>query len=87
MPRFSSHSSNETLTRGAQIPVSRNAASTPNAASIPKDLKAATSLNRLAENAAMVVKEVSMIALPTLLTVIFPASVVDFPRFLSSLYL
>ena len=85
LPRFSNHSSNETLTNGAQIPVSKNAARTPNAASIPNDLRAAISLNRFAENAAIVVSEVSIIALPTLLTVTVPASVADFPRPLSSL--
>ena len=85
LPRFSNHSSNETLTSGAQIPVSRNAARTPSAASIPNDLRAAISLNRFAEKAAMVVSEVSIIALPTLLTVTVPASVADFPKPLSSL--
>ena len=43
------------------------------------------SLNRFAENAAIVVSEVSIIALPTLLTVTVPASVAVFPRLLSSL--
>ncbi len=67
------------------MPVNKNAARTPKAASIPNDLSAATSLNKLAENAAIVVKEVSMIARPTRLTVIVPASVAVLPRFLSSL--
>ena len=86
-PLPSIHSSNETLTSGAQIPVSRNAASTPRAASIPNERSAATSLNKFAAKAAIVVREVSMIALPTRFTVILPASVESFPRFLSSLYL
>ena len=85
-PRFSSHSSNETLTSGAHKPVSKNAANTPKAASTPNDLNAATSLKRFAENAAIVVSDVSMIARPTRLTVIVPASVAFLPRFLSSLY-
>ena len=87
LPRFSIHSSNEILTRGAQIPVSKKAANTPKAASIPNERIAATSLNKLAAKAAIVVIEVSIIARPTRFTVIFPASSAHLPRLLSSLYL
>ncbi len=51
---------------GAQIPVRMNAAATPNAASTPNDLSAAMSEVKFAANADIVVKEVNMIALPTL---------------------
>ena len=85
LPFLCIHSSNETRTRGAHNPVSKNAANTPKAASIPNDLRAATSLNRFAANAAIVVRVVSIIALPTLLTVISPEVIDERPRVLSSL--
>ncbi len=48
------------------MPVRINAAATPNAASTPNDLSAAMSEVKFAANADIVVKDVNMIALPTL---------------------
>ena len=81
----SNQSSTLTRIKGAQRPVRMNAASTPSAASMPKDRKAAMSLNRFAANADMVVSEVSVMARPTLETVMLPASAEDFPLARSSL--
>ena len=81
------HSSMLNLIRGTHNPVRRNAERIPRAASMPNERKAAISLNKLAANAAIVVREVSIIALPTRLRVVSVASLVEAPFFLSSLYL
>ena len=84
-PRFSNHSSTESRISGAHIPVKRNAANIPNAASIPNDRNAAMSLKRLAAKADIVVNDVSKIARPTLDSVVVAADSADLPAFLSSL--
>ena len=81
------HSSILNRIRGTHNPVRRNAERIPRAASIPNERKAAISLNKLAAKAAIVVREVSIIALPTRLSVVSVASLVEAPFFLSSLYL
>ena len=83
--RLAIHSSTLNLINGTHKPVSRNAAKIPNAASTPNERKAATSLNKLAAKAAIVVSEVSIIARPTLVKVTSVASVVVAPFFRSSL--
>ena len=65
LPRFSKNKSQSILMIGAHNPVRMNAAPTPSAASMPKERSAAISEVRLAAKAAIVVKEVSIIARPT----------------------
>ena len=83
--RLSIHSSTLRRISGTQSPVNKNAARIPKAASTPKERNAATSLNRLAANADIVVSEVSMIARPTLVKVTSVAAVVVAPFLRSSL--
>ena len=84
-PRFSNHPSKESRINGTHIPVKRNAANIPNAASIPNERNAAISLKRLAAKAAIVVSVVSKIARPTLDKVVAAADSEELPAFLSSL--
>ena len=83
--RFCIHSSTVRRMSGTHNPVSKNAARIPSAASTPNERNAATSLNRLAAKAEIVVKLVRKIARPTRVRVISVASVVLAPFFRSSL--
>ena len=71
---------------GTQRPVSKKAERIPNAASTPKERKAATSLNRFAAKAEIVVRLVKNMARPTRVRVISVDSVVVAPFLRSSLY-
>ena len=83
--RDSSQSSTLTRMSGAHNPVRMKAAKTPRAASIPKERRAAMSLNKLAAKAAMVVSEVRVMARPTRDRVMLPASCEVLPLARSSL--
>ena len=85
--RLTIHSSTLRRISGTHKPVSKKADNIPRAASTPNDLNAATSLNKLAAKAAIVVRDVSIIARPTRVIVTSVAAVVFFPFFRSSLYL
>ena len=73
------------LARGTHNPVRKKAHITPIPASIPNDLRAAILDVRFAENATIVVTEVSMTARPTLLIETWLDSSMVFPERLSSL--
>ena len=83
--RLSIHSSTLKRINGTHKPVNKKAANIPKAASTPNERSAATSLNKLAANADIVVSEVSIIARPTLVRVTSVAAVVVAPFFRSSL--
>ena len=83
--RASSQSSTLTRISGAHKPVRMKAARTPSAASMPKERRAAMSLNRLAAKADMVVSDVRVMARPTRDTVMLPASSEVLPLARSSL--
>ena len=83
--RASSQSSTLTRINGAHKPVKMKAANTPSAASIPKERRAAMSLKRLAAKAAMVVRDVRVMARPTRDKVMLPASSEVLPLARSSL--
>ena len=83
--RFCNQVSMSKRIRGAHNPVRMNAEATPSAASSPKERRAGMLDVKLAAKAAMVVKEVNMMARPTLERLICTASSVVLPLPRSSL--